>query len=172
MPKLFGDRDQIPDFPKGTSLPKHFWNRVNFNGSGGCWLWTGGLIPKGYALYFVNGKSRTIHRVVFEDLVGPIPPQKTIDHLCRVRNCCNPSHLRIASFRENALCGIGPTAVNSQKEECLRGHSLSGSNLILRRRKSGGSLVPESISVVRECRACGRDRTRAYMKRKRAENVR
>jgi hypothetical protein len=38
--------------------------------------------------------------------VGPIPPNREIDHLCRVRSCVNPAHLEVVTNRENCRRGI------------------------------------------------------------------
>lgn len=41
------------------------------------------------------------HRVAYELAVGPIPDGMEIDHSCRNRRCVNPSHLRIATRKQN-----------------------------------------------------------------------
>lgn len=70
-------------------------------GNGGCWLWKRALTKKGYANKRVGNKVRQAHRWVYEMLVGPIPDGLQIDHLCGIRNCVNPDHLRAVSPEEN-----------------------------------------------------------------------
>ena len=68
-----------------------------------CWLWTSPLDRDGYGHIQIGRKMCRAHRVAYEWLVGPIPEGLTIDHLCSVRNCVNPSHLEPVTAAENAL---------------------------------------------------------------------
>lgn len=63
----------------------------------GCWLWHGAHDEKGYAMI---GGTRA-HLNYYRRFVGPIPDGLEIDHLCQVRRCVNPSHLRLVSHTEN-----------------------------------------------------------------------
>lgn len=108
----------------------------------GCWVWTGATYA-GYGRVRVNGKNDRVHRVVYELIVGEIGPGKFLDHLCRVRACCNPAHLEPVTNRENTRRGEGPTARNARKLRCDRGHDLA---------VHGGVQTSG-----RYCRACRRD---------------
>lgn len=94
-----------------------------------CWLFTGADNGRGYGQVWHERKQRFVHRVTYEHLVGAIPDGLTIDHLCRKRNCCNPSHLEIATGRENVLRGDAFSARNARKTHCPRGHELIEGNL-------------------------------------------
>lgn len=125
----------------------------------GCWLWTGATNGRaGYGLIYVEGKNRLVHRVSYEEHVGPIE-KETLDHLCRVRRCFNPEHLEPATHRENTLRGVGLTAQHAKKTHCPQGHLYSGENLIVK--KAGD----------RACRACVCVRNRLY-REKNAERLR
>ena len=80
-----------------------FWSRVDKNGD--CWNWTGRLTDKGYGLarYTVSGKRHGIraHRLAQELEAGPIAPDMQVDHLCHNRACVKPSHLRVATHKQN-----------------------------------------------------------------------
>ncbi len=80
---------------------ERFWSYVDKDGPGGCWLWTGGVERNGYARFRHNGSRTGVHRYSYELLVGPIPDGLTIDHLCGVRTCVNPTHLEAVTSREN-----------------------------------------------------------------------
>lgn len=109
---------------------------------GGCWEWTGVLV-RGYGQMLVSRSStRYVHRIAYEEFVGPIPKGLTIDHLCRNRACFNPEHLEPVTMRENLLRGNTRQAANAQKTHCVRGHPLSGDNLYVTKRGS------------RNCREC------------------
>ena len=72
----------------------------------GCWLWEGAVSSDGYGSISVSGKSAWAHRVSYTVFRGEIPTGLTIDHICRVRCCVNPAHLRVLTMRENTLCGV------------------------------------------------------------------
>ncbi len=59
-----------------------------------------------------------------------IPAVLVIDHLCRVRRCVNPEHLRVQQPREPPRAGIRALA-RTQREQthCRRGHELADENL-------------------------------------------
>lgn len=82
------------------TLAERLWGRVDKKAPGGCWLWTGGTNSNGYG-QIRNPKKCYVHRVVYELAVGPIPEGVEIDHICRVRLCCNPEHLRPVTHRQN-----------------------------------------------------------------------
>ncbi len=89
-----------------------------------CWIWRGALNDGGYGVVRVQDRVVKAHRHVYELLCGPIPPGLTLDHLCRNRACVRPSHLEPASRGDNTLRGVGPSALNSIKVLCIRGHLL------------------------------------------------
>lgn len=41
------------------------------------------------------------HRVMYEKYFGSIPEGQQIDHICMERSCVNPSHLRLATTKQN-----------------------------------------------------------------------
>lgn len=77
-----------------------FWEKVCV--SDGCWLWTDELQATGYAGFWRNGKTLRAHRVSYEMHVGPIPDGLLVDHICQVRHCVRPSHLRLATYKQNS----------------------------------------------------------------------
>lgn len=116
----------------------------------GCWLWTGYVHPtKGYGRIKWDGRTQEAHRVVYAELVGPIPDGLTIDHLCRVRRCVNPAHLEPVTMRENIVRGRVARGLNTH---CPHGHEFTTDNTITR-------------SARRECRICVREQSRERMKR-------
>jgi hypothetical protein len=94
----------------GPTVEERFWSKVDKNGAlptwtpflGPCWAWTAGLFPAGYGCFKLDGKSRLAHRLSYEWVIGPIPEGDDLDHLCRVRECCNPAHLEPVTPAENA----------------------------------------------------------------------
>lgn len=128
------------------------WEGVAIRGADECWLWQRAQDRKGYGkmtwvvLPGTNGnqprQANTLaHRLVWMAVNGPIPEGFQVDHLCRVRACCNPLHLRLLTRSENA-------SDNSYRRQthCKRGHEFTPENTRLRR---GGQ---------RACRTCERVR--------------
>lgn len=112
-------------------VPERIWRRVSVD-EAGCWFWNGELHYGGYgraASPSNRRKSVQTHRFVFECLVGPIPEGLELDHLCRVRRCCNPEHLEPVTHRENMLRGQTIAALNAAKTHCPSGHPYAGDNL-------------------------------------------
>ena len=72
----------------------------------GCWLFNGRWeTGNGYGKTTWEGRDVVLHRVIYTLLVGPIPPGHLLDHLCRVRCCCNPAHLEPVLPRVNTMRG-------------------------------------------------------------------
>lgn len=155
-----------PGLAKRRPWDEAFWARVDKNGPGGCWLWTGHLQPSGYARTRTpSGSSRAVHLIVYEMLVGPIPHGMQIDHVCHTRacnggsscahrRCCNPQHLQPVTPLQNLARSSNFIATNLMTSHCPRGHPYSGENL---RVNSRGA---------RECRTCRNEEMRLYYQRR------
>ena len=126
-----------------------------------CWLWTACKFPSGYAQIRANGKTMLAHRLAWESVNGQIPTGLTLDHLCRVRNCVNPSHLEAVTIRENILRGHGEAATNAIKVRCMHGHLLSRDNLYESDIRRGW----------RTCRTCVLARSAVNYRRRRGLSV-
>jgi|SRR5688500_12907487 len=136
-------------------LPDRFWDKVIVSPSG-CWCWTGCYSHNGYGLAKLNGSMTATHRAAYAALVGPVPPGKQLDHLCRNRACCNPAHLEPVSPRENVLRGMGRSATNAQKETCPRGHRYDYVN----------------VNGQRGCSECNRESCRRWYQNRGAKRYR
>jgi hypothetical protein len=67
----------------------------------GCWVWQRGKLPRGHGVIDVDGVTQRVHRVAYEEFVGPIPDGLQILHSCDNASCINPDHLRPGTHREN-----------------------------------------------------------------------
>jgi hypothetical protein len=131
---------------------ERFWAKVDQSGGpDACWLWQGGR-SRGYGALNVGKPSgrpiiETAHRIVYElHHREPIPPELTVDHLCRVRHCVNPRHLELVSRGENVLRGVAPSAQHARATHCIAGHPFDPANTYR---------TPRGI---RMCRTCKRRR--------------
>lgn len=77
-----------------SRLPERFWRHVTVDANG-CWIWNAYRNPKGYGFCYLKALApeRRAHRQTYTHLVEPLTPGLEIDHLCRVKPCCNPAHL-------------------------------------------------------------------------------
>lgn len=122
-------------------------------GEGKCHVWTGFLNSDGYGRIQINGKKHLVHRLMWELVVGPIPPKMTLDHLCRNRKCVNPEHLEVVTNKENTMRGVGVSSMNAKATHCLNGHEFTDENTY---RSKGRS----ASSAFRHCRTCKAERQR------------
>jgi hypothetical protein len=136
----------VPSVIKRTTAER-FWSKVDKQGPDGCWLWLIGKSTAGYGVFRLPDRQVLAHRFAYELLVGPIPDGMTLDHLCRVRHCVNPTHLEPATRGENTLRGETVTAANRAKTHCPQGHPY------------------EQTYGQRICRKCRRKANREYMRR-------
>lgn len=131
-------------------------NRIDIS-EPGCWIWPGAHTPNGYGMvqasppYADRPKPLLVHRVMYQHFMGEIPKGLEIDHLCRVRLCCNPTHLEPVTRRVNVLRGA-----SVRGDSCPRGHA-----------------YPENIRVKGNgniyCIKCDYARCKAYRARKKLE---
>lgn len=107
-----------------------------------CWTWTGAILPNGYGMASVGGRKVGAHRLSHELFVGPIPEGFEVDHLCRKKDCVNPTHLEAVTPLENTR------RAHAHINHCPAGHPKTPENLIPQAKGSG------------KCRVCHRDRAR------------
>lgn len=67
-----------------------------------CIPYPGSVTAAGYGTIYHKGKTRTVHRVMYELVHGDIPEGFSILHLCKQsRSCCNPEHLYAGTQQDN-----------------------------------------------------------------------
>lgn len=141
---------------------------ANSDRSGGphaCWPWTGTIEKDGYGQTKWHRKCERANRVAYEELVGPVPAGKVLDHACHVpetcklgsacphRRCVNPRHLIPRTSEQNVSVG---RCYEAEQTHCLNGHSLGLDGDV--------RYLPKYNRRV--CRVCDRARKREYYHRK------
>ena len=123
--------------------------------TGICWLWTGAKNRGGYGVISKGRRqgAAIVHRAVWELLVGPIPAGTELDHVCRIRACCNPDHLEPVTRAVNVARGSRRAGVQRQTR-CRNGHRFTPENTLPNGPRG------------RACRECKNDANRRYRARK------
>lgn len=127
-----------------------FYAKVAEANQDGCQLWLAATGTKGYGHFGVSGRGMvSAHRVAYvlannED----IPAGRFLDHVCRVRRCVNPQHLRVVTNQENLLAQGSQhwARTKADQELCSRGHPLTEANLL--------TYQAQRARPRRQCRAC------------------
>lgn len=120
-----------------------------------CWIWNGCRNSQGYGTIKVEGKATKAHRLFYSSIVGKLDDNLHLHHVCGVRNCVNPRHLKPLSPQEHsnyhsyALGGmasnLGHHAIKAPV--CRNGHTMSGRNVRTYYNYKKGV-------IQRRCRAC------------------
>ncbi len=116
-------------------LHERIETRIDTSDAGICWIWPGSTTSKTWKAYGTISKyqhmdgSKSVykilltHRVMYEHYKGPIPEGFDVDHLCRVRLCCNPDHLEAVTRTENSHRGA-----KYRPTHCKNGHEYTEDN--------------------------------------------
>ncbi len=143
--------------PRPKPAADRFWPKVKKNGPvpeqrpdlGPCWVWDAAIsADTEYGSFTAEGHKR-IGAHVFSYVLhyGPVPDGLEVDHLCRNRQCVNPTHLEAVTHQENVLRGAHGQLIT----HCPQGHPYDESNTIY-------------SSGARKCRICTNARRAALAK--------
>lgn len=139
-----------------TDLPERIEAKFTPEPNTGCWLWHAAS-GSGYGIVYFRGRRVVAHRVIYELLVGEIPPGLDLDHVrargCQLRCCVNPEHLEPVTRRENIRRALLRT-------HCPKGHPYSADNTYVQKSRNA-----------RFCRECSRICKRRASARRRDERV-
>lgn len=124
---------------------ERFLSRIDFLSSPhGCWLWTGYLDKDGYG-QFTYEKVMRAHRASILLHGGELISGLVVDHLCRVRNCVNPLHLKQVTHLGNSRSGLNGVL----RKSCAQGHPRTPENI---------RITPGRVM----CVICSRSRSNAW----------
>jgi hypothetical protein len=125
-----------------------------------CWNWSGKDNGNGYGYFYFEGKQQKAHRVAWEQVNKEIPKGMCVLHKCDNRRCCNPSHLFLGTYQDNAADRQkkGRTVIPDNRGENCGTSKLSNDD-VLTIRSAGGlqkdiaKMFGVSISLVSQIRS-------------------
>lgn len=79
-----------------------FWSRVDVRGPKDCWEWRGHRAKTGYGVLQLQGHKYLAHRIAWTRVNGDIPAGMLVCHKCDNPPCCNPAHLFLGTYVDNA----------------------------------------------------------------------
>lgn len=81
----------------------HFWSNVSRREPANCWVWKMGTNGRYGTFYPLEKQLGEVvaHRIAFILSRGTIPDGLEVCHNCDNPICCNPSHLFLATHKEN-----------------------------------------------------------------------
>ena len=149
------------------SPSERFEAKVERITASGCWIWIGALSIGGYGKFLLDGRLIYAHRFSFERWRGPIQDQRVLDHICRVRPCVNPWHLRSVSYQTNSIeNSLGMSAIHAKKTRC----GICGSDYVWRRDRNARTCPTCNTKKCREYRLRNLERLREYERRKKNDD--
>ena len=78
-----------------------FWEKVNKDADGGCWLWTGPFDRDAPVFYFRGvSTERYAYRIAWSLTNGPLPKDVEFHRTCESPTCINPAHRKRISDKE------------------------------------------------------------------------
>ncbi len=134
-----------------------FWKKTRMSPSG-CIEWTSAKTNGGYGLFGLQGGLYLAHRVLYHWMIGPVPEDKQLDHLCSNPACVNPLHLEPVTQSENIVRALERTGRRAKpKEKKVR----SATHFPCGHERSEENMKPSNKGCP-VCRTCARESTRRW----------
>lgn len=76
-------------------------------------------------MIYYQGKEYRVHRLTYEKFKEPLIEGLTIDHMCTIRACVNPEHLRQVPKGVNTMApnSQAVSAIYARRTHCSKGHA-------------------------------------------------
>jgi len=127
---------------------KRFWSKVTIGAPDKCWNWQACAKNYfGHGDFWVDGGSRSAHRIAWIIVYGEISGGVCVLHKCDNPPCCNPAHLFLGTLDDNNKDAASKKRFSSGKEH----YSKTQPEKVLRGEKIGVSIhTEEDIMCIRQ----------------------
>jgi hypothetical protein len=89
-------QSKTPPRRRGRTLDDRMHEMVDRSPNwGGCHLWMGGFGQWGIPCVQIDGRTRSMRRLVWENLYGTIPEGRHVTVTCNITPCLNPDHIAL-----------------------------------------------------------------------------
>jgi len=142
----------LPPLP--TSEVERVWSKIDRRSDSECWLWTGGGTLNGYGQFNSIEEKRKVfaHRIAYFLGYGVDPGPLHVLHICDVRLCCNPAHLRLGTAADNIHDAVAKGRMPSGDSHYIRKHP---ELLIFGERHANAKLKDVDVIEIRRLHATG-----------------
>lgn len=116
-----------------------------------CIPWNGGKTGAGYgSVYLGGGRQMLAHRLVYQNVFGPIPDGHFVCHRCDNPACVNPAHLFLGTPKDNSMDAWKKgrlLAIPPQPGTANHKAKLSDSQVVeIRRRYAAGGILQKELA--------------------------
>lgn len=115
---------------------------------GSCWVWVGPMSTDGRPLMQVEGQTKSVRRMLYDLVYGPLAARTFLAPGCAVGRCCNPHH--VVTEDRGPVRGQSVPFQKTGYDRCKYGHPLTPDN----------SYVYNGRKLCRTCRAKAQARYR------------
>jgi len=96
-----------------AGVSERLWAKIECGALDECWPFQGARVSFGYGQLRVNGRGVYAHRLVEEEVRGPLEAGEVVRHDCDNPCCCNPAHLQRGTQKDNVRDSIARGRFNA-----------------------------------------------------------
>ncbi len=111
------------------TLPERFWRNVEIKEVDDCWEWTSHKNKNGRGRFEIKRKFIMAPRIAWTLTNGEIRDGLCVCHSCDNPGCCNPKHLWLGTYRDNAMDMIKKNRHKPTTESAPKGEKSGRSKL-------------------------------------------
>ncbi len=137
---------------KSAPVEERFWSKVDRRGPDECWPWRAGTNKDGYGRFRQGGRGspmRGAHCVAFEMATGVklFGSGQVVMHACDNPPCCNPAHLSVGTYADNAADCAAKKRTKDQRGSKHSRTSLTEADVVAMREAFHGGVALKPLAA-------------------------